>query len=133
MGMTSSSGPNINVTPLIDVLLVLLVIFLVIIPVMVKVETVDLPPAEPNAESVRLPVVIKLRADASALVDDGAPIMAADLWSKLKPRVSAGATVFVDFEDGVPWSDVVGTVDGVRGLAADPDSVRVAVRIREPE
>jgi biopolymer transport protein TolR len=38
MGMTSGSGPgglnaNINVTPLIDVLLVLLIIFMVIVPV----------------------------------------------------------------------------------------------------
>jgi hypothetical protein len=47
--------------------------------------------------------------------------------------VSKGSTVFVDFEDGVPWGDVVGTVDGVRGLVADPESVRVAVRIRAEE
>lgn len=128
--MSSSTGPQINVTPLIDVLLVLLVIFLVIIPVMTKVETVHLPPNEPG-EPLKPPIVIKLNADATATIDEGAPLMAVDLWSRLEPRVGTGATVFVDFEDGVPWGDVVGTVDGVRGLVADPESISVAVRIRE--
>ena len=130
MGMSHSTGPQINVTPLIDVLLVLLVIFLVIIPVMTKVETVHLPPNEPG-DPVKPPVVIKMRADSTVTIDEGAPMVSGDLWSKLKPRVGTGATVFVDFEDGVPWGDVVGTVDGVRGLVADPESIAVAVRIRE--
>jgi biopolymer transport protein ExbD len=128
--MSRSTGPQINVTPLIDVLLVLLVIFLVIIPVMMKVETVHLPPNEPG-EPMRVPVVIKLNADATATIDEGLPLAASDLWQRLKPRVTTGATVFVDFEAGVPWGDVVGTVDGVRGLVADAESISVAVRIRE--
>jgi biopolymer transport protein ExbD len=130
MGMSNSTGPQINVTPLIDVLLVLLVIFLVIIPVMVKVETVDLPPNEPG-EPMRAPIVIKLNADATATIDEGVRLMAADLFGSLKARVITGSTVFVDFEDGVPWGDVIGTVDGVRGLVADAESIKVAVRIRE--
>jgi biopolymer transport protein ExbD len=130
MGMSHSTGPQINVTPLIDVLLVLLVIFLVIIPVMMKVETVHLPPNEPG-DVAQIPVVIKLHADSTVTVDEGAPLAAADLWQRLRPRVKTGSTVFVDFEDGVPWGDVVGTVDGVRGLVGDPEGVAVAVRIHE--
>ena len=129
--MSHSGGPNINVTPLIDVLLVLLVIFLVVIPVMVKVETVDLPPSEPGVEPMKAPVVVKLNADATATIDEGARLMAVDLLGQLRSKVASGSTVFVDFEDGVPWGDVVGTVDGVRGLVANPESIRVAVRIRE--
>ena len=129
--MSASGGsPQINVTPLIDVLLVLLVIFLVIIPVMTKVETVDLPPNEAG-EPTTIPIVIKLRADATATIDEGSPLMASDLFGRLRPRVKDGSTVFVDFEDGVAWSDVIGTVDGVRGLVADPTGIHVAVRIRE--
>lgn len=126
----SGGGPQINVTPLIDVLLVLLVIFLVIIPVMVKQETVALPPNEPG-DPTTPPIVIKLHADATATIDEGLPVMATDLMPRLRPRVKEGATVFVDFEDGVPWGDVVGTVDGVRGLVGNPESIAVAVRIRE--
>ena len=130
MGMSHSGGPQINVTPLIDVLLVLLVIVLVIIPVMQEVETVQLPPSDPSSEPMRVPVIVKLHADATASIDEGSPMMAVDLWSRLKPRIGTGATVFVDFEDGVPWGDVIGAVDGVRGLVGDPDSIHVAVRIR---
>jgi biopolymer transport protein ExbD len=132
MGMSAKAdGPNINVTPLIDVLLVLLVIFLVIIPVMMKVEPVLLPENDPQSHPMRPPVAIKLNADATATIDEGVPIMASDLLATVKRRVSAGSTVFVDFEDGVPWSDVVGVVDGVRGLVVDADTISVAVRIRE--
>jgi biopolymer transport protein ExbD len=124
---SSSSSPQINVTPLIDVLLVLLVIFLVVMPVMMKIEPVILPPEEPDVVPARPPVVIKLHADATVTVDDGAPVLAAQLLALVRPKVGSGATVFVDFEDGVVWSDVIATVDGVRGLG---DSVHVAVRIR---
>jgi hypothetical protein len=39
--------------------------------------------------------------------------------------------VFVDFEEGVVWNDVIATVDGVRGLVGDPTDIHVAVRIHE--
>ena len=127
---SSSSGPQINVTPLIDVLLVLLVIFLVVMPVMVKVEPIALPPDEPDVMPARPPVIVKLHADATATVDDGAPMLVGQLFAALRPKVGDGSLVFVDFEDGVTWADVVATVDGVRGLGgADPDRIRVAVRI----
>ena len=129
--MSSSSGaPQINVTPLIDVLLVVLVIFLVVMPVMVKVEPVVLPPSEPDVVPARPPVIVKLHADATATVDDGAPMMAVELFAAVRPKVGSGSHVFVDFEDGVTWNDVVGTVDGIRGLVARPDDIHVAVRIR---
>ena len=48
MGMSSGGNKNsvqseINVTPLIDVLLVLLIIFLVVMPIMMKMETLQVP------------------------------------------------------------------------------------------
>ena len=50
MGL-SRNGPEINVTPLIDILLVLLVIFLVVMPVMMTKEEVETPqPAGPTTE-----------------------------------------------------------------------------------
>ena len=136
MGMASSrtGAPQINVTPLIDVLLVLLVIFIVVMPSMVKVEPVLLPPPEQDAVPARPPIVIELHADATATVDDAVPVPAGQMLAVVKRKVRSGSMVFVDFEDGVLWGDVIATVDGVRGLVPRPDDVHVAVRLRaEPE
>ncbi len=133
MGMSSTRGPEINVTPLIDVLLVLLIIFLVMIPVMMKQERVELPPKELDVISEVQPVVLKLHADLTVSVDDGAPIQSAELLATISAKARASKAVFVDFDDGVPWQEVVATVDSVRSLAQDAnhDEVKVAVRIHD--
>ena len=119
----SSSGKDINVTPLIDVLLVLLVIFLVVMPAMMKMETIDVPPHNEDAEPAFAPAIVKVHADFTISIDDGPSLAAADLPAKLRaihPKV-----VFVTFEDGVPWNDVIATVDTVRGAT---DGATVALK-----
>jgi len=128
--MKTAGSPEINVTPLIDVLLVLLIIFIVMIPVVLRTETVELPPNTPDViggDSVAL----KLDADLSVAIDDG-PVfpnqeLATRLRTKLPPNVKA---VFVDFVDGVPWGEVVATVDTVRGVANDVTAGDLAVAVR---
>src|SRR5262249_9832813 len=70
MGMSIRGSREINVTPLIDVLLVLLIIFLVMMPIMVRMETVALPPESKDA-STEITHVLKLEADLSVSIDDG--------------------------------------------------------------
>ena len=151
MGMSTGSGsPNavkndINVTPLIDVLLVLLIIFLVIIPIMMKMETLQVPRQLDQDQEVPDPdasqLTIKVKADLSMSLSDGTtevPVAASDVAKMLRPKLEAlhvgkEKVVFVDFEDGVPWKMVVGTMDSIRKIASDAshDEIKVALKVKD--
>ncbi len=152
MGMTAGSASptevhrDINVTPLIDVLLVLLIIFLVIIPIMMKMETLEVPrkiddTEIPDPDASQL--TIKVKADLSMSFSDGTtevPVAAADVAKMLRPKLEAlhvgkEKVVFVDFEDGVPWKNVVSTMDSIRSLASDAshDEIKVALKVKEEQ
>jgi len=151
MGMSTGSGDkksvqsDINVTPLIDVLLVLLIIFLVVMPIMMKMETLQIPrkitdqeAPDPNATML----TIKVKASLDIVFTDNdkeMSINASDLLRTLRPKLEAAAArgsekvIFVDFDDAVPWANVVSTMDSVRALAADVnhDEVKVALKVKE--
>jgi biopolymer transport protein ExbD len=131
--MTTAGSREINVTPLIDVLLVLLIIFLVMMPIMLRTETVDLPPHVPDAIPDGVPLTLKLGADLSVAFDDGPVFPRRELATRLRARLGKTRAVFVDFVDSVPWNQVVATVDTVRGIANDVSraGVSVAVRLHE--
>src|SRR5689334_23089799 len=77
MSSTKAGSPAINVTPLIDVLLVLLIIFLVLMPMMIKQETVALPPTEEGVGPPEPPITLELKADLSVSIDTNPGIPAA--------------------------------------------------------
>jgi biopolymer transport protein TolR len=130
MGMATRGSQDINVTPLIDVLLVLLVIFMIVTPVVLKLEQVQLPPTRPGVEG-ELPVVVKVNADLTVAVDDEPPIASVrELAARLRVKLALAKVVFVEFTDGVPWREVVATVDTVRSLASDGDHDNIPVAIR---
>jgi biopolymer transport protein ExbD len=61
-GGEGRSYSDINMTPLIDIMLVLLIIFIITIPVMTNAVKIDNPPPNPNPPSVP-PVVINVSID----------------------------------------------------------------------
>jgi biopolymer transport protein ExbD len=135
MGMTAGAKQNeINVTPLIDVLLVLLIIFLVLMPLVTRIEPVLLPPNEAG-DLAEAPILLKLHADLGVTIDEAERVERAELTRTLRPRVKPSRLVFVEVDDGVQWQHVIDVVDAVRGLARDPshEEIPVAVRIRQAE
>jgi biopolymer transport protein TolR len=136
---------EINVTPLIDVLLVLLIIFLVVMPIMMKMETLQIPRKiteneAPDPNATMLTVRVKTTGDMVFIDNDKeTPLQAVDLVRTLRPRLEAAAAravekvIFVDFEDQVPWGMVLSTMDSIRSLATDinKDEVKVALKIKE--
>ena len=151
MGMSTGSGnkdgvhSDINVTPLIDVLLVLLIIFLVVMPIMMKMETLEIPrkindQEAPDPNASMLTVKVKTSGDIVFTDNDKeSSIAAADLLRALRPKLEAAAArgaervIFVDFDDQVPWGTVVSTMDSIRSLASDVnhDEVKVALKLKE--
>ena len=72
MGMSIGGGKDepmmeMNMTPLIDVLLVLLVMFIITIPVMTHAVKLDMPRAT-NAPSLAQPIIIQLEIDFDGTV-----------------------------------------------------------------
>jgi len=128
---------DINVTPLIDVLLVLLIIFLVIMPIMVKSEALDIPRTPDDHTTMEVaPLTIVIKDDLEVILDDGdkqVPVTAVEEPSALRAKLNASTqkVVFVDFDPGVPWREVVTTMDTVRGLASDPshDGIMLALKL----
>ena len=134
---TESAGHRsaINVTPLIDVLLVLLIIFLVAMPLMLRMMRVEVPPKEPGeVPPGGPPIVLKVHADLTIAVDDDRGEHEITL-KELPPLVARQKTraVFVDFDPGIPWNLAISTFDSIRSVATDSnhDEVRVLLRMRD--
>jgi biopolymer transport protein TolR len=132
MGLSQRGRPEINITPLIDVLLVLIVIFLIVIPHLIRVEEVTVPPDGGGHIDPVPALVITVKPDLSVVITDE------DQQFVLEPgQLTAGLrehlrdqhhVVFVEFEEGVVWNEVVGTIDSIRG--ASP-TTQVALKVRE--
>jgi biopolymer transport protein ExbD len=86
---------DINVTPLVDVMLVLLIIFIVTAPIMTYPIAVDLPQRVLNPPPVTRepPPPIDLRVDASNQVYwNNSPVNVADLQQKMEEEVQKDPT-----------------------------------------
>jgi len=137
-----SGGPRaeINVTPLIDVLLVLLIIFLVVMPIMLEQETLAIPRQADEVTEPEPSVTVFVKPDLSIEVSDGTSeppisITAAELSTALRPqlaKVAGTKVVFVDFDPAVPWREAIDTVDRIRSVATDRDhdEIKVALKVK---
>ncbi len=89
MAFSSNSGgsglmADINVTPLVDVMLVLLIIFMITAPLMSHKIKVELPKANPNqtAADKMVPIDLAIRADGTMYWNDNA-VSNAELKARL--------------------------------------------------
>src|SRR5215208_1788006 len=133
MGMSSGSNKksvqsDINVTPLIDVLLVLLIIFLVVMPIMMKMETLEIPRKLEDNQTVdekSVMITITVNPGGSVAFDENGKetqLNMADLLSTLRPRLENWTSpgekvVFINFHNDIEWAEVISTMDSVRSLA----------------
>jgi biopolymer transport protein ExbD len=108
---------EINVTPFIDVMLVLLIIFMVAAPLATVDIAVDLPAATAQAAPrPDKPIFLTLKADRSLALGDAA--VAADGLAAALDRASGGdksQRVFLRGDKTVPYEAVMQTLDALRG------------------
>ncbi len=115
---------NINVTPMVDVMLVLLIIFMVITPMLQKGVTVKL--AQAN-NPVQMPDADKEDALIVAVMNDGAiyfdtaKITPAELTQKVRDRIAnrTDKHVYVKADARAKYKAVVDVVDDVRSAGVD--------------
>ena len=115
---------DINVTPMVDVMLVLLIIFMVITPMLQKGVSVDMakvnsPNPMPDADKEDALLVAVQRAGTVFFGTD--KIAAADLTQKVKDRLASRTDkrVFLKADARAKFGSVVEVVDDVRAAGVD--------------
>ena len=149
------SKPNINVTPLIDVLLVMLIIFMVAAPLKPQRFLAKIPSKpeqdvkiDPNPKTLVVTINPDLSLKLNSLTDmgsvnDTSKISAtlSDLFQErlqnhvyrdelrdradLPDSVRIEKTVFIKAPRSLPYADVVRVLDGLKGAGASPIGLQI--------
>ena len=132
-GSANSLTNEINVTPMIDVLLVLLIIFMMVIPMSRKAVDLQLPDPTPDPTNSGPPpsqIVLEVLPGNTFKINSQ-PVPKADLARKLKeiydPRPDK--IIFVKGDPTVKYQDVIAAMDvargaGVKVIATTPKDVK---------
>lgn len=107
---------EINVTPLVDVFLVLLVIFMITAPVLRHAFELALPTAATTPTASSEGLTVRLDADGGLRVEDS-PLGRAELGAFLKDwsaNLHEPQTVYIEADAGIAYGEVVGLLDEIR-------------------
>ena len=111
-------SPDMNVTPLVDVVLVLLIIFMVLTPLVLREIGVTIPrkaDEEVTADVAAQQVVLHLKADGSLLLD-GQPVSMADLSRQVRLTFERRRerVLFIRVDDAAGYGRAVEVMDRCR-------------------
>jgi biopolymer transport protein TolR len=124
---------EINVTPMVDVMLVLLIIFMVSAPLMQQGIQVDLPKTKsPALSEQEKPIVLVVNRNGSAMIG-GNTIAAAQVTEKLRAMYEhrEKKEIFIQADKGVPYGTVAAVMAQAQaagihriGLVTEPKDAR---------
>jgi biopolymer transport protein ExbD len=115
---------NINVTPLIDILLVLLIIFMIVTPMLTQAMDADIPQTAERTVLERYSksqLVLTLTADGRTLLNQEM-LTTTQVRPRLQELMAARGgrkLVFVNADDGLPYGQVVQMMDLCRSAGAE--------------
>jgi biopolymer transport protein ExbD len=152
---TSEASPRINVTPLIDVLLVVLIIFLVLTPLK-PARFMGAVPSKPDLDRPLVAndgtLVVTIKSDRSLMLNSLTDMGSVNDTSKLSTALSdlfqqrlqnhaysdrmrdridlpeamrIEKTVFIKAPRSIPYGEVVRVLDGIRGAGASPVGLQI--------
>jgi len=112
---------DINVTPLVDVMLVLLVIFMVTAPMMQQGVQVNLPKANTKAMTPQDEAVVVSVDKSGKVFINKDEIPAADLRNRLTAMFASREKkeVFLKADAGVPYGEVVKAMADIKGAGIE--------------
>jgi biopolymer transport protein TolR len=132
-GKPGRATPSMNVTPLVDVVLVLLIIFMVITPLMARQFWIHLPnqvdknePAQPDDNNTTIVVSVN---NANEILVNSQVIPESEFPNKLRRMLAAKGdrTIFFDASEEAEFGKAVSTMD----LAREGGATTIAV-LTEP-
>jgi biopolymer transport protein TolR len=124
MAMGGGSGKgvknDINVTPLVDVVLVLLIIFMVTAPMMSRGIDVRLPRTAAGSDATEDRLVVTVDRDGTIYLNDR-PVNAQLLPERLKSEMQRTGSefVFLRADQEVPYGKVMTVMDQIKKAGAD--------------
>ena len=126
MGPTRGNGrrrlvSDINVTPLVDVMLVLLIIFMITAPMMTQGLNVDLP--QTTAKSLRQeekPLVLTISKDGEISINNVVQVRALMIQELEKSyQINKDQPLFLRADKSVPYGVVVGVMADIKDVGFD--------------
>lgn len=133
------NAPNINVTPLIDVLLVLLIIFMVVSPVKPSKFDAKIPSEPPSVPVVRndpRTLVVSLNLSGQLVINHEVTASTTEdpqemvsrlmgIFAERERNLEPERTVFIKAPKGINFGSVAKIVDAVKQSGASPISLQI--------
>ncbi len=115
---------EINMTPLVDVALVLLIIFMITAPMLVQGASVDLPQTRPMNKLPSGNVFVTVEANGDVYMNDiEAPLELADLEERLVPLIALGQSVYLRGDQAATYGRIMEVMDAI--IAAGLENVNL--------
>lgn len=130
------AAPEMNVTPLVDVVLVLLIIFMVITPLLAKQFWLALPdkPDQPveQVEQAKDPVVVTVTREGAIRINREV-VADTEFKDRLRRVLAASGerTIFFDAHDDAPFARASQALDMARGAGASTIAVSTDSIVRD--